>query len=73
MTKRSKMISRRQALKGAAGFPMILAPHVAGLANAAAPSNTLNVATIGVGKQGRFNTRNAARAGANIVCHLRRR
>ena len=74
MTKRSKMITRRQALKGAAalsasaaGFPLIVGPHILGRADAAAPSNTLNVATIGVGKQGRFNTRNAARAGANIV------
>ena len=74
MTKRSKMISRRQALKGAAAlsasaaaFPLIVDPHILGRAAAAAPSNTLNVATIGVGKQGRFNTRNAARAGANIV------
>ena len=74
MTKRRKMISRRQALKraaalsaSAAGFPLIVAPHILGRAGAAAPSNTLNVATIGTGKQGRFNTRNAARAGANIV------
>ena len=74
MTKRSKMISRRQVLKGAAAlsasataFPLIVDPHILGRASAAAPSNTLNVATIGVGKQGRFNTRNAARAGANIV------
>ena len=74
MTKRSKMISRRQALKGAAAlsasaaaFPLIVDSHILGRASAAAPSNTLNVATIGVGKQGRFNTRNAARAGANIV------
>ena len=67
MTRPTKKISRRQALKGAAAFPLIVGPHILGRADAAAPSNALNVATIGVGKQGRFNTRNAARAGANIV------
>jgi len=74
MNKSNKSISRRQALKVAATlstagaiFPSIVRPGVVSGAGGTPPSETLNVAAIGTGMMGSFNTRNAARVGAKIV------
>jgi len=67
-------ISRRELLKGAAAgatasaiFPQIVPRHVVGGAGHTAPSETVNVAAIGVGTMGGFDVRASAKAGANIV------
>ena len=65
---KSKM-SRRNfigATAAAAAFT-IVPRHVLGGTGVQAPSDTLNVATVGIGGQGGSNTSAAQRAGANIV------
>ncbi len=67
-------ITRRQLLKNAAAigtaaavFPQIVPRHVVGGAEHTPPSETVNVAGIGVGTMGGFDIRGSARAGARIV------
>ncbi|UCC98444.1 MAG: Gfo/Idh/MocA family oxidoreductase [Phycisphaerales bacterium] len=67
MTKqRSKKISRRDFMGGAAGATMAFT-FVPGHVLAQPPSGKLNVASIGAGGMGAGNTRACADAGANIV------
>jgi len=65
----NKKISRRNFLSAtAAATAFTIVPrHVLGGAGVQAPSDTLNIATVGIGGQGGQNTTAAQRAGANIV------
>ena len=72
--KSNRVISRRQVLKGAAAlttagalFPRILPVGVAHGQAGAPPSETVNVAGIGVGPMGSIDVRVASRAGAKVV------
>ncbi len=74
MNKPNQAISRRQVLKGAATvstagalFPQIVPRCAVGGSGVTAPSETLNVASIGLGYMGSINTRSASSAGARIV------
>ena len=74
MNNSNKGIPRRTFLKSAAAlatagavFPQIVPRHVVGGKGHTPPSETVNVAGIGVGVMGGFDVRNAKRAGANIV------
>ena len=69
-----KSVSRRDFVKGtattAAAFalgPMIVPRHVLGGPGYTAPSDTLNVAMIGIGGMGNSNMSALIAAGANIV------
>ena len=65
----SNKISRRNFLGATAAVAAftIVPRHVLGGAGVQAPSDTLNIATVGIGGQGGSNTRACANAGANIV------
>ena len=67
--KLSNKISRRKFLGTSAAIAAftIVPRHVLGGAGFQAPSDTLNVAAVGIGGQGGSNTRACAGAGANIV------
>ncbi len=74
MNKSNQAISRRQVLKSAAAvstagvlFPQIVPRHVVAGSGLTAPSETVNVASIGLGYMGSVNIRSASRAGARIV------
>ena len=65
----SRKMSRRNFLgtSAAAAAFTVVPRHVLGGAGVQAPSDTLNVASVGIGGQGGQNTRAASMAGANIV------
>ena len=74
MKKSNEGITRRQLLKGAAAlttagaiFPQILPRRVVGGKGVTAPSETVNVAGIGVGSMGGYDIRASSRSGAKIV------
>ncbi len=74
MNKSHQAISRRQVLKGAVAastagllLPQIFTRGAIGGTGIPAPSETINVASIGLGYMGSINIRSASRAGANIV------
>ncbi|MDP7638589.1 MAG: Gfo/Idh/MocA family oxidoreductase [Candidatus Hydrogenedentes bacterium] len=74
MHKSSRKVTRRQILKGAAAlttaaalFPQIVPRHVVGGKGFKPPSETVNVASIGVGGWGGVDLRSSNAAGARIV------
>ncbi len=73
MKKSDEVISRRQLIKGAAAlttagalFPQIVPRRVVGGKAATPPSETLNVAAIGLGLMGANDVLTAKRAGSNF-------
>lgn len=59
-------LPRREFLASTAGLVTIVKPHVLGRRHRA-PSDTVNVACVGVGGMGRSDVRGIAQAGANIA------